>query len=52
MTPGHAVDSSAIDHGAGAAFGHHGIEMAQEADRLEVLAPAIDVGHPFAGLRL
>ena len=24
--------------------------MAQEADRLEVLAPAVDVGHPFAGL--
>ena len=37
------------DDGAGAALGHHGIEMAQEAHRLEVLAPAIDVGDPGVG---
>ena len=48
-TPGHAVDSSATgDHAR-----HLGVEdlveLPQEGDRLEVLAPAVLVGHPLAG---
>ena len=32
----------------GTALRHHGVEMAQEADRLQVFAAAIDVGNPLA----
>ena len=32
--------------GAGTAFADDGVEMAQEADRLEILAAAMDVGNP------
>ena len=35
---------------AGKLLVHHHVELAQEVDRLEVLAPAVFVGHPFAGL--
>jgi hypothetical protein len=39
------------DHdGAGAAFGHDGVEVPDEVDRLEMLAAAMDVGHPFTGV--
>ena len=47
-TPGQAVDSSAIVIAPGQRSRDHRVEVAQEADRLEVLAAAVDVGNPFA----
>ena len=38
------------DDGIGAALPDHGIEMTQEADRLEIFAAAMDVRHPFTGI--
>ena len=50
MTPGQAVDSSAIVIAPGQRSRDDGVEVPQEGDRFEVLAAAVDVGHPFAGL--
>ena len=37
-------------HRAGTALGDDRVEMAQEADGFQILAPAVDVRHPFAGV--
>ena len=49
-TPGKAVDSLRDRRLAGAARADLRVDLAQQLDRLEVLAAAVDVGHPFAGL--
>ncbi len=47
-TAGQAVDSSAAITTPGSRAVGHLVELAQEADGLEVLAPAVLVGHPLA----
>jgi hypothetical protein len=50
-TIGQAVDSSAIGQRAGKIAVHHDVELAQEVDGLQVLAPAVAVGHHSPALR-
>ena len=50
-TPGQAVDSSAASITPGYSRVHELVQLAQEADRLEVLAAAVLVREPLAGLR-
>ena len=47
-TPGQAVDSSAITATPGLAGVQHLVQLAEEGDRLEVLAAALLVRHPLA----
>ena len=49
-TPGQAVEFLGDRHRAVAALLRHGIEVAQEADGLQVLPAAVDVGNPLACL--
>ena len=49
-TPGQAVDSSAIEATPGSSAWMHGVDLLEEGHRLEVLAPAVDVGDPLARL--
>ena len=48
VTPGHAVDSSAIINDVGELLADDRVRLAQEADRLEVLTPAELVRDPPA----
>ena len=46
-TPGQAVDSSAIEKDAGIGLMHDAVQIFDEFDRFEVLAPAVLVGDPL-----